>query len=341
MSDLYKFGWFPDGANEERYDCPNTWLREKTSGPDRLVIAPKSHQTQLLEQLLGCLPEPYLLLYVLVVPRGIGEPGRYESNYSYTMVATPAAAAAVMDTGSPITSSTLTSCGFASPGSGYYASTMCFVDFSPLTGNALAAATTTGTCLEMSVQLPSAYTLYFCMNISGPTLLSNSPPLAHSLPTWTNGFLGNNVNGAPFYTNVPGAPAIYQNVQGATNTVTFSNITVVNPQGVPATGWEATSADAESTDTGESITWNSNVPLTVIPNDQTGYDTPTDPVGNACQAGAGLTGNGTTTVECAEGSASVGLKTGTAMVEAETPTTLSATMVGTGLEAITFGLMLS
>ena len=85
MSDLYKFGWFPDGANEERYDCPNTWLREKTSGPDRLVIAPKSHQTQLLEQLLGCLPEPYLLLYVLVVPRGIGEPGRYESNYSYTM----------------------------------------------------------------------------------------------------------------------------------------------------------------------------------------------------------------------------------------------------------------
>jgi hypothetical protein len=215
------------------------------------------------------------------------------------------------------------------------------VDFTPLTGNALAAATTTGGCLEMSVQLPSAYTLYFCMNISGPTLASNSPPLAHDLPTWTNGFLGNNVNGAPFYTNVPGAPAIYQNVQGATNTVTFSNITVVNPQGVPATGWEATSADAESTDTGESITWNSNVPLTVIPNDQAGYDTPTDPVGNACQSGVGLTGNGTTTVECSEGSASAGLKTGTAMVEAETPTTLSATMVGTGLEAMTFGLMLS
>jgi len=264
-----------------------------------------------------------------------------KSDYSYTMVATPAVAAAVVDTGSPITSSTLTSCGFASPGSGYYASTMCFVDFTPLTGNALAAATTTGGCLEMSVQLPSAYTLYFCMNISGPTLASNSPPLAHDLPTWTNGFLGNNVNGAPFYTNVPGAPAIYQNVQGATNTVTLSNITVVNPQGVPATGWEATSADAESTDTGESITWNSNVPLTVIPNDQAGYDTPTDPVGNACQSGVGLTGNGTTTVECNEGSASAGLKTGTAMVEAETPTTLSATMVGTGLEAVTFGLMLS
>ena len=270
---------------------------------------------------------------------GITEP---KSNYSYTMVATPSAAAAVIDTGSPITSSTLTSCGFASPGSGYYASTMCFVDFAPLTGAALRAANTTGTCLEMSVQLPEAYTLYFCINISGPILASNSPPLAHDLPTWTNGFLGNNVNGLPFYTGVPGNPALYENVQGATDIITFSNITVINPQGVPATGWEATSADAESTDLNESITWNSNVPLTVIPNNQTGV---TEPVGNACQNGTDLTGNGTTTVECYGGNPardpSVGTKTGTAMVEAETPTTLVATLVGGGLQGITFGLMLS
>jgi prepilin-type N-terminal cleavage/methylation domain-containing protein len=272
---------------------------------------------------------------------GITEP---KSNYSYTMVATPAAAAAVTDTGSPITSSTLTSCNFATPGSGYYASTMCFVDFAPLlTGAALEAANTTGGCLEMSVRLPEAYTLYFCLNISGPiSTSSTSPPFAHVLPTWTNGFLGNNINTQPFYTNILGAPALYQNVQGATNTVTFSNITVVNPEGVPATGWEATSADAESTDLNESITWNSNVPLTVIPNNQTGYP---EPVGNACQNGTDLTGNGTTTVECYGGNSatdpSVGTKTGTAMVEAETPTTLSATMVGTGLEGITFGLMLS
>jgi prepilin-type N-terminal cleavage/methylation domain-containing protein len=272
---------------------------------------------------------------------GITEP---KSNYSYTMVATPAAAAAVTDTGSPITSSTLTTCNFATPGSGYYALTMCFVDFTPLAGAALQAANTTGDCLEMSVKLPEDYTLYFCLNISGPVLASNSPPLAHDLPTWTNGFLGNDVGGQPFYTNVLGEPAIYQNVQGATNTVTFSNITVVNPQGIPATGWEATSADAESTDLNESITWNSNVPLTVIPNDQASLDA-TSVVGNACQNGTDLTGNGTTTVECYGGNSntdpSVGTKTGTAMVEAETPTTLSATMVGTGLEAVTFGLMLS
>jgi hypothetical protein len=221
---------------------------------------------------------------------------------------------------------------------------MCFVDFSALTGAALQAATAPSPgCLEMSAQLPEAYTLYFCINISGPILASNSPPIAEPLPTWTNGFLGNNVNGSPFYTNVPGSPAIYQNVQGVTNTVTFSNITVVNPQGIPATGWEATSADAESTDLGESITWNSNEPLTVIPNDQTGY---AEPVGNACQNGTDLTSNSTSTeVECYGGNPNtdpgVGLKSGTAMVEALTPTTLSATMVGTGLEAITFGLLLS
>jgi hypothetical protein len=219
---------------------------------------------------------------------------------------------------------------------------MCFVDFSPLTGAALAAATTTGGCLEMSVQLPEAYTLYFCINISGPILASNVPPFVSALPTWTNGFLGNNVNGAPFYTGVPGSPALYENVQGATDIITFSNITVVNPQGIPATGWEATSADAESTDLGESITWTSDAPLTVIPNDQTGV---AEPVGNACQNGTDLTGNLTTTVECYGGNPntdpSVGTKTGTAMVEAETPTTLRATLVGGGLQGITFGLLLS
>jgi hypothetical protein len=310
------------------YDLPQSQL------VPTVTCAPTSACNNVSTQYISTAP-------VTNVSFGITEP---ESNYSYTMVATPAAADAVSDTGSPITSTTSTSCDFASPGSGTYASTMCFVDFSPLTRAALKAATAASPgCLEMSAQLPEAYTLYFCINISGPILASNSPPIAEALPTWTNGFLGNNVNGSPFYTNVPGSPAIYQNVQGATNTVTFSNITVVNPQGVPATGWEATSADAESTDLGESITWNSNEPLTVIPNDQTGV---AEPVGNACQNGTDLTHNATSTqVECYGGNPAtdpgVGLKTGTAMVEAETPTTLSATMVGTGLEAITFGLLLS
>ena len=53
--------------------------------------------------------------------------------------------------------------------------------------------------------------------------------------------------------------------------------------------------DAESTDAGESMTWTSDKPLSLIPN------SPTSAIGNACAAPVspdGLTGVGKTTVEC-------------------------------------------
>jgi hypothetical protein len=76
---LHKFGWFPDGVHDEPYEYPNTWTREKTSGPDRLIIAPRSNHIGLISKLAGQLDTPLLLLYVLVVPRGGSEPGRYQS----------------------------------------------------------------------------------------------------------------------------------------------------------------------------------------------------------------------------------------------------------------------
>jgi hypothetical protein len=79
MNDVYKLGWLPDGKNEQCYGYPNVWAREATTGPDRLAIAPDSGYVNLLEGLAECLEEPYLLLYVLVVPRCGGEPGRYQS----------------------------------------------------------------------------------------------------------------------------------------------------------------------------------------------------------------------------------------------------------------------
>ncbi len=82
---MYKFGWLPDGQNEELYEYANIWAREKTSGPDRLVIAPRAHYTQLLQTLTECIEEPFQLLYVLVVSRG-SEPGRYQGEYSFTRV---------------------------------------------------------------------------------------------------------------------------------------------------------------------------------------------------------------------------------------------------------------
>jgi hypothetical protein len=86
MSDLYKFGCLPDGKTDEHYEYTNNWAREKTSGPDRLVIAPRAHYVDLLLNLSACLEEPFLLLYVLVVPRGENEPGRYQSEFSYNTI---------------------------------------------------------------------------------------------------------------------------------------------------------------------------------------------------------------------------------------------------------------
>jgi hypothetical protein len=84
MIQPYKFGWLPDGSEELPYEYPNIWAIEKTSGPDRLVIAPKAGYIQLLLSLTECLQAPYFLLYVLTLPRGGGEAGRYESKHSFT-----------------------------------------------------------------------------------------------------------------------------------------------------------------------------------------------------------------------------------------------------------------
>jgi len=77
MGTPYKFGWIPD---EERiYQYPNVWAVEKTSGPERLIIAPSGQQVSLMLDLLSVMPEPFGVLYVLAVPRGEGEAGRYQA----------------------------------------------------------------------------------------------------------------------------------------------------------------------------------------------------------------------------------------------------------------------
>lgn len=76
---MHKFGWFPDGIHDEPYEYPNIWTREKPSGPDRLTIAPYSNHVELIHKLASQLTEPFLLLYVLVVPRTESESGRYQS----------------------------------------------------------------------------------------------------------------------------------------------------------------------------------------------------------------------------------------------------------------------
>jgi prepilin-type N-terminal cleavage/methylation domain-containing protein len=275
------------------------------------------------------------------VTLNITEPttGRGTDTYSYALTALPRSSGPpnpVITVGNP----TATNCGFAAAGTGTYASSLCFVDFSaynPAKAYSTTAATSPG-CQQMAASIPgTSFTMTFCLSVWG------GPVVAASFPTYSDAFLGNTdpTTGQAFYTGVPGGPALYQSSQGTTTTAYLTGIQVTDGNGNPATGWNLVVGDAETTDAGESITWNSNQNFSLLPN------TPTSAVGNACgnltapPAGTlpvGLTGIGTQTVECA--ATQSGFKTGTPMIEAPAPSTLTATMVGTGLEGMFIGLLL-
>ncbi len=240
-------------------------------------------------------------------------------SYSYSLVGTPQSTSSATATGTPDVTSNNTSCGFATAGTGPYANNLCFVDFSLLTGARLTAAdgyntnnsgVITNCGLEMSATLPGNYTMYFCIGISGTTdPVTNEPDVAATtVPIFGQAALGNDIYTAaypytggltyPFYIGIPGNPALDQYLDQANNdTVTFSNISVVNQEGVAATGWKWITADAEATGTAESITWSSNAAISSLPNGfpwdtGTGYGgTDNSLIGDACYGGLVTTNN--------------------------------------------------
>jgi hypothetical protein len=77
-------------------------------------------------------------------------------------------------------------------------------------------------------------------------------------------------------------PAIFQETDGATDTVKLSDIAVTDPEGADASGYEVVTADAETTDPTGLITWTST-PQTGSPN-VFGLlpNSSTSDLGNAC-----------------------------------------------------------
>lgn len=284
-------------------------------------------------------------------------------------------------------------CGFGLPNTGTYASTLCFVNFNPGNGvnyitsaesatSHCSAATGGGQGVTVSAAVPGGYTMLFCLSIA----LGHPGDVieASTFPTWPGAFLGNDINGTPFYSGVgcPDtdpttyttggvtygttsciSPSIYENTSGALDTVTASNIVVTDPQGTDATGYAVVTADAETTDPSESLTWTSSLPsgspfvFNQVP------DTSSSPEGDACNEtgqtgatgqavdnGTGLTGVGTDQVECISTWQSSGQypRTGTVILDVlptttggvTAPVTISAQMQGAGLEGVAFGLLL-
>ena len=141
---------------------------------------------------------------------------------------------------------------------------------------------------------------------------------------------------------MPGDPALYTVAQGSSAVVSFTNIQLLTGNGAVVTNWQLVTGDAESTDTNESITWQSDQKLSLLPNSAN------SPVGNACNSFGQyappaynptyLTGVGTTTVKC---SATVSEDhTGTVMLQATTPSTLTVTLDAGGLQALFLGVLL-
>jgi hypothetical protein len=290
-----------------------------------------------------------------------------ESGFNYQVTAVPVATANSSQLAQVSTPST--GCGFAVATSGTYAPTLCFVDFTPWNTQTRAAGLTcAGSALPMAANVASTpFTLEFCMSVtattSGGSTIPSGPTSAPAacgvaprngynditavpLPTYTcpgndgsgsEAFLGNN----GFYTGVPGSPALYTVAQGSTAVVSITNIALLNSNGVAATGWQLVTGDAESTDgSGESITWTSNQKLGLLPNSTN------SPIGNACGSSGQYAPPNYNTLSGSAGgfvhsTGTAGVNhTGTAMLQAATPSSLTVTLVGSGLQAMFLGVIL-
>ncbi|HEX3823541.1 MAG TPA: hypothetical protein VHV79_03645 [Mycobacteriales bacterium] len=211
----------------------------------------------------------------------------------------------------PSASAATPTCNFATAGTGTYASTLCWFDLSSYN----AALATGAGGQQMTMTIPGGYSISFTLKVTGGAVK------AAALPTYTQAFLGNSG-----YTGVAGEPALYQTANATTTTATLSGISLTSSAGTTLTGYSLVGADAESSDSGESITWTSTTALASL-----------ETLGNAC--GGGFTGAGSTTVTCT--GKSVGNKTGDAILASEAPSTFSQTMVGGGLQGIGFGVLIS
>jgi len=287
--------------------------------------------------------------------------------YTFTLNAAPETSNSTpaVSLGAP---GTVTNCNFALPGTGTYASQLCFMNFALLNTPSNLAAARSAAGLNIVEAVPGGYSLSFNVQIQGASVVPAG------FPTWTGAFLGNNVNGGAFYTGVgcpsntptttlisgvvqgtPSCqtyPTLYQNSQSTQPTVvTFTNISLTAPGNVLATGYEVVAADGETTDPNEYIQFQSNLNFRLLPN------TPTSVMGNACNTAsytttsAGdltpqsfLTGGKTKSVYCSSTFQSSGTykRTGTLMVGVAptpgVPTTLQATFKGAGLEGVSFGV---
>lgn len=67
------------GDTSSRFSYPGLWEMQRTSGPDRVALAPREGFLELLAKLTEAMAEPFGVLHVLLTSRRGNKPGRYQS----------------------------------------------------------------------------------------------------------------------------------------------------------------------------------------------------------------------------------------------------------------------
>lgn len=189
-------------------------------------------------------------------------------------------------------------------------SSYCWIDFSTYNDTAARSAAGQG----YSLALQDGSTLSFTMKVSG----SAFAPVTS--PSWTGAAVGNTA-----FLGIGGQPILYQSASGTTS-VTLSSITIIPPAGVQAiTQYMMVAGDGESSNNGESLSFQTNggnwAQL-----DQAG------PISGSSYPTTSGTGTQTYTETGVAGTV------GAYIVGSSTPTTLTTTLVGAGLQGAMFAV---
>lgn len=188
--------------------------------------------------------------------------------------------------------------------------TYCWLDLAGY--NNVAARSAAGQA--MSYTLPDGTVMNFTLRISGAGV---TPAVA---PSWGGAAVGNTA-----FLGIGGQPILYQTAAGTT-TATISNIVMIPPAGATTiTSYMFVAADAESSNNGESLSFQSNGGGWVLL-DQAG------PISGSLYPSISGTGTQTVTVTGVAGTV------GAPIFGSSTPTSLTATIVGGGLQGVMFAV---
>jgi hypothetical protein len=166
---------------------------------------------------------------------------------------------------------------------------------------------------NFSYTLPDGTTMTFNLKVTGSTLTSTAAP------SWSGAAVGNTA-----FLGISGKPIIYQTT-GGTNTVTISNIVLTPPASGTITNYMFVAADGESSNGGETLAFTTNggswqMLGQIGPTSGSTYPT--------------YTGIGTSNFNVT----GVGGTVGAFIVGSTTPTTITTTLVGSGLQGAMFAV---